>query len=288
MAAGLAFAGRADLVEGSAAGRIDLFGAIVKFPLSEGIVAFTLFFSAALLSNQSTALAQETSAPLKRPDIENVVREYILQHPEVLLDSIRMYQERERGAQQQKLKDAVKQHQADLINDAAAPFAGDPGSAVTMVEFFDYHCGYCKQVAPTVAKLLSGRSNLRVVFKEFPILGPDSTMAAKAALAAHRQGAYFRFHQALMGSSEPISPGAIERLAAKLGLDVPKLKADMESQDIKAALERNLKLAEAIGVSSTPTFVLGSELVAGAMSEDSFRSLIKAQEAKVAPKIAAP
>ena len=231
-----------------------------------------------------STVAQEANAPPARTDIEKIVREYILQHPEVLLDSIRMYQERERAAQQQKLRDAVKGHQAELSGDPTTPSAGEPGRAVTVVEFFDYRCGYCKQVSPIVAKLLSDRSNLRVVFKEFPILGPESTLAAKASLAAQRQGAYLKFHQALMATAEPITAGAIDRLASQMGLNAPKLKADMELPEIAAMLDKNMKLAETIGVSSTPTFVIGSELVAGAMTEDSFRNLLKAHEPKTPSK----
>lgn len=236
------------------------------------------------LLDRRTVMAQEAGGAPKRPDIENIVREYILRHPEVLLDSIRMYQERERASQQQKLKDAVKQHQADLTADPADAFAGDPASPVTMVEFFDYRCGYCRQVTPTIAKLLSGGSHVRIVFKEFPILGPESTLAAKASLAAHRQGGYLKFHEGLMASTEPITASGIGRLATKLGLDAPKLKADMESPEIAAILAKNMKLAQAIGVSSTPTFIIGTELIAGAMSEESFRSLIATQESKPAPK----
>src|SRR5438876_10851144 len=121
----------------------------MKFPLVEAIVSITVFVSSAVLVDSNQAVAQQAAPPPARSDIEKIVREYILQHPEVLLDSIRMYQERERAAQQQKLKDAVKQHQAELSDDPAAPFAGEPGSTVTMVEFFDYRCGYCKQVSPT-------------------------------------------------------------------------------------------------------------------------------------------
>jgi protein-disulfide isomerase len=226
------------------------------------------------------AIAQEASPPSTRPDIEKIVREYILQHPEVLLDSIRMYQERERAAQQQEQKDAVKQHQAELNGDPASPSAGEAGSTATIVEFFDYRCGFCKQAAPTITKLLSGTPNLRVVFKDFPILGPDSVTAAKAALAAQRQGAYFKFYQSMMANAEPVTTGVIERLASKLGLDVPRLKADMELPEIQAILDKNMKLAETIGVSSTPTFVIGSELVTGGMTEEAFRALLR----KASPK----
>src|SRR5437016_5285395 len=107
----------------------------MKFPLAEAIVSITVLASSTVLVDFNHAVAQEATPPPARTDIEKIVREYILQHPEVLLDSIRMYQERERASQQQRLKDALKQRQAELTRDPAAPFAGEPGSTVTMVEF---------------------------------------------------------------------------------------------------------------------------------------------------------
>ncbi len=256
--------------------------------LRQSLKAAVMLASSVLLLHSGQAPAQKASPTLTRPEIEKIVREYILQHPEVLMESVRQFQERERTSQRQKAKDAVQQHLAELTSDPATPVAGNADGTVTIVEFFDYRCGYCKQVAPTLAKLLASESKLRVVFKELPILGPDSIVAAKAGLAAHRQGAYLKFHQALMASTGPITPDAIERLALKLGLDPAKLKADMESPEVEALIENNRKLAEAIGVEATPAFVIGSEVVPGALSEAGFRTLIEAQKTAARPKAAAP
>jgi protein-disulfide isomerase len=231
------------------------------------------FLPVLLLALQPATFAQEPAAKsLSKAEIEQIVREYILKNPEVLIDSVRQYQERERTAQQQRAKDAVTARQAELVSDPATP-ANKPVSAtaknqVTIVEFFDYRCGYCKKVAPTLTKLLAANPNVRLVYKELPILGPESTVAAKAGLAAEKQGKYVAFHQAMW------TAGNVDAAAKAAGLDAAKLKADMESPAIMALIEKNLALAEALGVTATPTFVVGSEVVAGAVDESGFQALI--------------
>jgi len=233
----------------------------------------------------SAGSAQEPtarSAAQSRAEIEQIVSEYILQHPEVLLESVRRLQERERAAQQQRSKEAVLARQADLLQDptspAAGPAAGIASDGAVIVFFFDYQCPHSQQAARTVMKLLSENPKVRVVFKEFPILGPESELAAKAALAAHKQGAYLRFHEALMATTEPITLATIEQLGSRLGLDLPKLKADAESPEIRGIIERNYQLARALAVNSAPTFVVGSELVLGAVDAATLQALIaKAQ-----------
>lgn len=229
--------------------------------------------------------APESTAPANKSEIEQIVKDYILQHPEVLLESVRSYQERERAAQQQKSRDAVAGRQSDLLRDptspSSKPAAAKAGDEVTMVEFFDYRCGYCKKVNPTVMKLLADNPNLRIVFKEFPILGPESVTAAKAGLAAQRQGKYLQFHQAMMSATTPVNEALIEQVAKNVGLDVEKLKTDMQSPEIAATLTKNTNLAAALDVSSTPTFVIGSEMVSGAMDAAGFQKLIaKTQQGK--------
>ena len=227
------------------------------------------------------------NTPPTKPEIEQIVKDYILQHPEVLLESVRQYQERERAAQQQKAKDSVAARQSDLLRDptspASKPVAAKPGEQVTMVEFFDYRCGFCKKVNPTVMKLLADNPNLRLIFKEFPILGPESVTAAKAGLAAQRQGKYVQFHQAMMASTTPVSAAMIEQVANDVGLDVAKLKSDMESKEIAAIIEKNTQLAMALQVASTPTFVIGGEMVAGAMDAAAFQKLIANAQAHSEP-----
>ncbi len=220
--------------------------------------------------------------PLTKAAIEQIIKEYILKNPEVLLDSVRQYQEREQASQKQRSKDAVAKQQNELLRDPASP-ATRPATAktgeVTIVEFFDYRCGYCKKVNPTLIKVLAANPDVRLVFKEFPILGPESTVAAKAGLAADKQGKYVQFHQAMMAASA-VNEAGIEQVAKLVGLDIAKLKTDMQSPEIAAAIEKNHELASAVGVTATPTFVIGSEMVAGAIDAQAFQGLI----AKAQPK----
>jgi protein-disulfide isomerase len=204
-----------------------------------------------------------------RAAIEQIVREYILRHPEVLMESARQYQDRLQAAQKERSRDAVAARLTELQKDPSSPSAG-----VTVVEFFDYRCGFCKKAESTIVKMMANHPDIQFVFKEFPILGPDSLLAAKAGLAAHKQGGYLKFHQALMSLPGPITLEAIQRLAGKQGLDVERLKIDMESPEIQAVLERNRQLAQQAGIGGTPSFVIGSELVPGAIDEAAFEGLI--------------
>jgi protein-disulfide isomerase len=247
---------------------------------------FQLAIGLLLALTPGAGIAQQTPGPKLNPrEVEQIVRKYILDNPEVLLESVRLYQEREKTAQRQRLRDAVAAHQGELYDDPGSPVLGvadqttDP---VTVVAFFDYRCGYCKKVDDNIAKLASA-PGVRVVYKEFPILGPDSVLAAKAALAAAKQGAYHKFHQALMASPS-ITPDSIERISADLKLDLVRLKKDMQSPEVDTAITKNHELAGALQVQSTPTFVIGKEIISGALTDDAFRAAIEAarNESKIA------
>jgi protein-disulfide isomerase len=220
--------------------------------------------------------AEESRNATEKMAVEMIVKEYILQHPEVLVESVRLYQDRERAAQRQRSREAAVANLHDLQQDPSSPVTGRE-SGVTIVEFFDYRCGYCKRAEPAVLKLLAEHPDVRFIFKEFPILGPESSLAAKASLAAARQGAYLKFHQALMGLTGSITMNTIEELAGKQGLDVSKLKVAMESPEVQSALARNRDLGAKLGVNATPTFVVGSELISGAIDTATFERLV-AQE----------
>jgi protein-disulfide isomerase len=218
--------------------------------------------------------AEDGSASLSKADIEKIVREYILQHPEVLMESVQSHRERERAEAQKRSTDAVAANRRELFDDAASPVAGPPEAKVTIVQFFDYKCGYCRRVSSTLSTLLDKRKDVRMIYKELPILGPESHVASLAALAAEKQGAYTAFHRELMNVSGPITPEAIEGAGRRLGLDVAKLKADMSSKELESALMQNQRLANALGVQSTPSFVIGGELISGAMDMPRFEELI--------------
>ena len=230
--------------------------------------------SIAMLAGLGSVQGGDLPAGRSRAEIEQIVREYIIQHPEVLMESVRVYNERERAEAQRRSKEAMATNRRELFDNPASPASGPAGAEVTIVQFFDYKCGYCRRVTPTLSKVLEEHKNVRVVFKELPILGPESRVASRAALAAAKQGAYATFHQELMALSAPVTPAAIEEIGKKLRLDVPKLKVDMNSSDVEAALNQNQRLATAIGVNSTPSFVIGDELISGAMDRARFEELI--------------
>lgn len=217
-------------------------------------------------------VAQQASPP--RSEIEAIVREYILQHPEILMESVQLHQQRQRAAQQHEAGETIANRQKELYNDPASPIVGKASGKVPVVVFFDYRCGYCKLADSTVLQLTTEDSGARVIFKELPILSPESAMAASAALAAHKQGRYVNFHHALMSSKEAITADSLERIASTLALNIEKFRADMRSPDIAESLARNQKLAFDLGVRSTPSFVIGSELVSGTLDEARLKALI--------------
>ena len=167
-----------------------------------------------------------------------------------------------------------------MLHDASSPVGGNPAGDVTIVEFFDYNCGYCKRVAPTVKALLKSDPNVRVVYKEFAILGPPSVLAAKAALAAQRQGKYVPFHEALMSSGRATG-STIAALARNLGMDYGKLLKDMEDPAIGKTLQRTYRLASLLGINGTPAFVIGDQVVPGAIGADAMARMVSAERAKL-------
>lgn len=208
--------------------------------------------------------------------IEEIVRAYLLEHPEVIRDAIEALQAKEQAAKADKQAGALVAHKDRLLADPASPVAGNPMGDVTIVEFFDYKCPYCKRVTPALAELIEADKGVRVVFKEFPILGESSLLAARAALAAQMQDRYFDFHNALMAHRGTIDDAAIGTIAESLGMDAAKLRADMKAPEVDQQLADNHALAQAMAIRSTPTFVIGDQIVPGAISIDDMKALIAA------------
>jgi protein-disulfide isomerase len=240
----------------------------------------SLALAAGVLSGVASAGAEDPPTPASRAAIEEIVREYLLKHPEVIIQSIQGMQERQRASEEQQAVQRLAAREGDLLRDASAPVGGNPAGDVTLVEFFDYRCSYCRSVADTVVKLVESDPGLRLVYKELPILGPDSLLAARAALAAHMQGKYGPFHRALMSAPEPFTVEAVAKIATGAGLDPDRLRKDMELPDVQAAIQRNLALAQDLGITGTPTFVVGSQVVPGAVSLEVLKGLIARARAK--------
>lgn len=225
----------------------------------------------------------EAKAPaLTKEEIQKIVHDYIMENPQVLMQSVEDYQRKVMAERQANASADIKKNKG-ILTDPNSPEAGNPHGDVTMVEFFDYNCHFCKGAFPAVQSLIQKDKNVHVVFKEFPILGPSSEEAAKWALAAQRQKKYYAFHTAMMENKEPIDESLLERVAKNVGMDVDKAKTDVASPEIMAELNKNRALAEQLDISGTPAFIIGDDISRGAIPEDTMEQKIKeirAQEKK--------
>jgi protein-disulfide isomerase len=188
-----------------------------------------------------------------------------------------------RAAEESEAQAALKMRADEVFRDPASPVGGNPAGDVTMVEFFDYNCPYCRRVAAPMRETMAADPQLRVVYKEFPILGPNSVIVAKAALAAHRQGRYIAFHDALMQVRGAADEAGALRIAAEIGLDLERLKADMADPIIQSAIDRNLRLAQALRIAGTPGFVIGEQILRGATDAATLQSLVAKARNKAPP-----
>jgi protein-disulfide isomerase len=215
------------------------------------------------------------SAEMPKGEFEQKVRAYLLENPEVIVEAIERYQERKRAAEQGEAQAILKARADEVFRDPDSPVGGNANGDVTLVEYFDYNCPYCRRVGPTMVQAEAADAKLRIVYKEFPILGPNSVFAAKAALAAHRQGKYVAFHKALMAVEGVADKDKVMEVAATVGLDLDRLKSDMDDPAIQKMIERNLALAQALRISGTPSFVAGNQIVRGAVDLTALQGLIR-------------
>lgn len=221
------------------------------------------------------AHAAETALePAMRQSLEQLIEQYIKTHPEVIEQSLQALEAKREADERARQKVALSKHQQELLNDPASPVSGNPSGDITVVEFFDYRCGYCKRAAGAVTQLQKEDRRVRIIYKDFPILGEASELAAKAALASKAQGKHQAFHEALLASTGDMTKDSILSLAGKVGLDVKRLEADMVNPEWQAVIDRNRALAKNLGISGTPGFIVGTELVPGALDVNGLRELI--------------
>jgi len=210
------------------------------------------------------ASAGDFSDPQKS-DIESIVKAYLLAHPEVVVDALGEFEKRQKMAETEQAGQAIAENRAEILSDKGGGVAGNSKGNITLVEFFDYRCGYCKKARPIIAQLLKSDPQIRLVYKELPILGPDSLVASQAALAARTQGAdkYLAFHDALMDTRGAIDENTIRTAARQVGLDVAKLTHDMTDPNIEETLKATHALASKLGITGTPSFIIGDTLIPG-------------------------
>ncbi|MGE3150972.1 MAG: DsbA family protein [Pseudorhodoplanes sp.] len=230
------------------------------------ILAATLLAAAFAVGGPARA---QSMSPTQRAEIETVIREYLIAHPEVLQEAMAELEKRQNLAEAEKARSAISRFSSELFESPRNVVVGNPQGDVTMVEFFDYNCGYCKRAMNDMMELLKSDPKLKIVLKEFPVLGPGSVEAAQVAVAVRMQDKtgkkYLDFHQKLLSGRGQADKARAMAAAKEAGLDMARLEKDMATDEIRQTLQENFKIAEGLGLNGTPSYVIGSDLVIGAV-----------------------
>ncbi|HSV29153.1 MAG TPA: DsbA family protein [Candidatus Omnitrophota bacterium] len=237
------------------------------------LAAALLTSALALTAGSAHAQKDQTLSPEQADAVRKVVRDYLMEHPEVIVDAMEALREKMNAQAETEAKKAIAAHKEALFNGKDDPVGGNLKGDVTVVEFFDYNCGYCKVVLDPLAEAVKTDRNVKVVYKEFPILSADSATASRVALAAKKQGKYEEVHRAFMKFRGKLDEKTIFRLAGEAGANVDQLKKEMMAPEIDAQIKKNVELAHALNIGSTPTFVVGDRILPGAMEGQVFKQL---------------
>ena len=232
--------------------------------------------AAALMMLPAPSRAENFSAA-QRGEIEQIIKEYLVNHPEVLEEASAELEKRKQLAEAEKAKTEIKNHSDVIFNSPHQVTVGNQKGDVTLVEFFDYNCGYCKRALADLTSIMKDDSKLRVVLKEFPVLGPGSVEAARVAVAVRMQDSgkkYFDFHQRLLGGRGQADKARALQAAKEAGFDMARIEKDMASDEVRTSIEENMRIAETLGLNGTPSYVVGSEVVVGAVGLDALRQKV--------------
>jgi protein-disulfide isomerase len=229
----------------------------------------------ALFATACTAQADDFS----KEDIETIVQEYIMENPEIIADAIYLLQERAEADKAKQATDALQEMQGMLIDNPLDPVGGNTDGSITIVEFFDYNCGYCKRASDTLQQLVKDNPNLKVVFKEWPILSESSSTAARIALAINlsEPEKYEEFHHALLGTRSIRSANDVWKVAEKAGIDRAMAEAKMNSPEVNQHLQQTSTLAQQLGITGTPAFIVGDKILKGAYPIEQIQAAIDSQ-----------
>ena len=242
----------------------------MRNPIACGLAAAAILVCAAGAGRADTPAGAEPD----RKAVERIVRDYLLANPELVEEALKVLQARRQAEERARAEAAVRENAGELEAHPMSPVSGNPDGDVTVIEFFDYQCGFCKRALPAMVDLLETDRQVRVVWKEFPILGPESVTAARAAMAAERQGRYFEFLSGSWPRPGKFRKSGIFEVAGESGLDVERLRQDMADPAIGAYLDETRELARAIGIRGTPAFVVGGQLVPGAIDAARMKELV--------------
>jgi protein-disulfide isomerase len=212
--------------------------------------------------------------PQQKAAVEQLIRDTLANHPEIVVDALKAAQKKAESEAADTQRKTIRAERRALLDDPSSPVGGNPKGDVTIVEFFDYRCPYCKEMEPALETLIKEDGGLRIVYKEFPILGPASVYATRVALAARAQGKYDAFHRAMMAVRGTIDDAAVRRTAANAGIDMTSLASAIEDGRIDAVIQRNYTLARALDIEGTPAFIVGDRLLPGVNDIDALRASI--------------
>jgi protein-disulfide isomerase len=213
------------------------------------------------------ALSAEFTDQQKR-QLGDIIKQYLIENPEVVRDALQELERRQVAEANEKAKKTISARAKEIYQSSEDLVLGNAKGEVAMVEFFDYNCGYCKRAIPEIEKLINSDKSVKVIIKEFPILGPGSIFAAKAAIASRLQGKYVAFHNAMTAAEGVKDETNVLDIAKQVGIDVEKLKVDMESEAVADVIRRNYNLADALSISGTPSFIIDDTLEHGYVSYD--------------------
>lgn len=212
---------------------------------------------------QKTASSEGSLSATQRKEVEAIIKDYLLSNPEVMMEVQNALESKMDKIQTERSAQAIKQHATEIFRPAGSPVVGNAKGDVTVIEFFDYNCPYCKKAFHEVAKLVDGDKQVKLILKEFPILSKGSEEAAKVALAAKMQGKYWEFHRAIQEAQGQTNEASALRIAEKVGVDMARLRKDMNSAEVKKEIDDTRAIAAKLGIQGTPHFLVGDRIIPG-------------------------
>ena len=239
--------------------------------------AFGLAAAFVGIAGTAAPASADEFTPAQKQELGAFIKDYLVNNPDVLRAAIVALDKHDKDAAEAERQKVVTSEAGALFSSKYQATVGNPKGSATLVEFFDYNCHFCKGALPDIAKLMKDDPNLKVVLKDYPVLGPGSVEAAKVAAAARNQlpgDKFWAFHSKLLASHGPVGKDQALAVARELGLDMNKLAKDMESPDVKAGLSEVMQLADALQINGTPTFVVGQDVVVGAVGYDQLRDKV--------------
>jgi protein-disulfide isomerase len=245
----------------------------VLFVICAGLLAAGALLAVGTVKPGQPAAAS-TAVPGDKAALGKTIREYLLANPEVLVEAMQELERKQDGQRDAVAQKGVQENQAELFRDPDSPIGGNPNGDVVIVDFNDYQCPYCKRTHQAMKSVVAADGKVKTIYKDLPILGEASKVAAVAALASVKQGKHTAFHNALMEFTGKLDRDKILDIASSVGIDRAQLEKDMEDPKLKRTIERNLELASALGIRGTPAFVIGKQFVPGAVDAAALKQLI--------------